>query len=244
MAPSLVTSITGRIADGAVGVFGTTATVTAVERLSEHYTEVELTSPGFRSSSWSPGHKLQLRPESGTVAFRTYTPIDWDADAGATRVLAYSHGDGPGAAWFRAVAVDDRLAAFGPRRSIDLGGVGHQLVFVGDETTIGLAIAIRSELPDIDVAHVVEANELDETTGILAHYGLADETTLLAKDDDRAPLLQAVGAAIGSRSSYDLLLSGDAATVAAVRRWVKVEGHTPGTTKAKAYWAEGRTGLD
>ncbi len=30
---------------------------------------------------------------------RTYTPIEWDAIAGGTRILGYTHGEGPGSAW-------------------------------------------------------------------------------------------------------------------------------------------------
>jgi NADPH-dependent ferric siderophore reductase len=51
-------------------------------------------------------------------------------------------------------------------------------------------------------------------------------------------------AAQASTRPFDLVVSGDAATVHAVRRNARQWPRRPTDTKAKAYWAKGRTGLD
>jgi hypothetical protein len=57
-------------------------------------------------------------------------------------------------------------------------------------------------------------------------------------------LRAAQDAAAAAPGAFDLVLSGDAATVHAVRRAARHWPSRPATTRARAYWAEGRTGLD
>ena len=242
--PSLAASLTGRLADTALGIFLTTGRVTAVERPTANFTRVDLAADGFRSASWVPGNKLQLRPQSGTFGLRTYTPTPWDPTVGTTSILAYAHGEGPGAEWFRTVASGDPCEVFGPRRSLDLGGLAHPTLFVGDETSIGLAVALAATSPGLGVTHVLEAHDVAETREVLSWVGL--EATVVAKADGTAALLEAVEGAVAGygASGYDVVLSGDAATVAAVRRRLRDLDRPPTASRVKAYWAEGRTGLD
>jgi NADPH-dependent ferric siderophore reductase len=80
----------------------------------------------LRNVVWSAGDKIQV--QLGGWTQRTYTPLDWDADAGRTRILNYLHADGPGTQWARAAL---RLAQPQP-----------PLIFLGDETSVGLAAAL------------------------------------------------------------------------------------------------------
>lgn len=71
------------------------ARVAAVETLSPHFWLVDLEGEALRDVAWAVGQKVQVAMGTGLTA-RTYTPMSWDADRGATRILAFSHGDGPG----------------------------------------------------------------------------------------------------------------------------------------------------
>ncbi|WP_291780346.1 hypothetical protein [Luteibacter sp.] len=55
---------------------------------------ITLGGDALKQVAWTPGDKLQLM--FGGWMQRTYTPIEWDALKGRTRLLAFIHGDSPG----------------------------------------------------------------------------------------------------------------------------------------------------
>ena len=240
-----MTKVTERLADLASGVFLSSAQVTDVQRLTERFVQIDLQAESFRTTSWTPGAKLQIRPRRGTMSLRTYTPVRWDTEQGGTRLVAHTHGDGPGRDWFRAVQVGDVCEFIGPRGSIDLRELSGPVLFVGDESSIGLAAALREV--GRDVRYVFEAADPAELTGALDRLGLAEGAVVLERSEDRAALIHE---AAGTPGPFDLVVTGDAATVHAVRRASREWTAGPGTTKGprrtlgKAYWAKGRTGLD
>jgi NADPH-dependent ferric siderophore reductase len=233
----------GLLADLASDALLKSARVADISRFSPRFLTVDLEAEAFRAATWTPGAKLQFRPRRGTLGMRAYTPIEWDGARGVTRLIAYTHGEGPAADWFRQVAVGDTCEVFGPRRSIDLRGLTGPVVFVGDESSVALACALRTVTPD--VRHVFEATDLAELTALLTDLGLAENSVVVPTSEDRALLIeQARDAAVESTEPFDLLLTGDAATIHLVRRNARGWAHKPHSTKAKAYWAKGRTGLD
>jgi NADPH-dependent ferric siderophore reductase len=238
-----MTKMTERLADLASGVLLNTAQVTDVSQLSPRFVKVELQAEAFRTQTWTPGAKLQLRPRRGTLGLRTYTPTKWDNEHGTTQLIAFTHGEGPAAGWFRQVATSDACEIFGPRGSIDLRGLSERVVFVGDESSVGLACALSTVTPD--VRHIFEAANPAELTDVLADLGFTETVTVVPKGDDRAQLIQkARDTAQESDTPFHLVLTGDAATVHTVRRSARQWPHSATSTKARAYWAEGRTGLD
>lgn len=235
--------MTEMLADLASGVLLSEAHVTEVSRPSRRFTRIELQSEAFRSAAWTPGAKLQLRPQRGTLSMRTYTPTRWDPETGTTQLIAFNHGEGPAARWFRLVQAGDTCEVFGPRRSIELGEVSAGAVFVGDETGIGLACALREV--SADARYVFEASDTAELADVLAEAGLAQRCATVGKGTGRARLIGAArDAAERSDAPCDLVVSGDAATVHALRRDARHWPQAPRRIRAKAYWAHGKTGLD
>ncbi|MFJ1766922.1 siderophore-interacting protein [Amycolatopsis sp. NPDC088138] len=225
-----------RLADLAGGMMLDTARVAGVTRLPGDFVRVELAADAFRKATWVPGAKLQFRPRRGTLSLRTYTPVSWDAGRGVTELLGFTHGDGPAAQWLRQVAAGDTCEVFGPRKSIDLRDPAGPVVFVGDESSVALACALRTVTAE--VSHVFEARDPAGLTEVLAGLGL--DAQVVEKTADRAELLRLAAAA----GPGTLVVTGDAATVHAVRRDSRTWPVPPRDLKGKAYWAEGRTGLD
>jgi ferric-chelate reductase (NADPH) len=236
-----MTGLAERLADLASGAMLDTAHVTGLSRLSAEFLRVELTAEAFRKATWTPGAKLQFRPRRGTLSLRTYTPISWDAERGVTELVAFTHGDGPATQWFERAAVGDGCEVLGPRRSIDLRGPAGSVLFVGDESSVALACALRTVTDD--VSHVFEAHDPAGLTGVLAGLGITERVVVVAKAADRAELSQQARDAAG-QMPYTLVVTGDAAAVHAVRRDSRAWPRKPGQVKGKAYWAEGRAGLD
>ena len=140
------------------------ARVAAVETLSPHFRLVDLEGEALRNVAWTAGQKLQVAMGSGLSA-RTYTPMSWDADSGRTRMLTFAQAtvpaaDGP-AACAKATPASSSVRA---ARSIYPAPIRQSpVVLFGDETSFGLAAALR-ECPQGDGAiHVFEASDVAES---------------------------------------------------------------------------------
>ncbi len=235
--------IATRLADLAGAAVLTTTDVVDVERIGEPFLLVTLESPAFGTSTGQPGSKVQIRPRRGSLSLRTYTPLLWDAHRSRMSLLAYTHGDGPAAQWFRTVKPGERLELLGPRRSVSPPLPGERVVSVGDETSIALAAALGAT--GASVVNVVETRHPDLLPAVLDRLGLAADLVTTEEGPDRAALLDHLRPlATGTPPPYRLIVTGDAATVHAVRRDARGWTSPPDAVTGKAYWAKGRTGLD
>jgi NADPH-dependent ferric siderophore reductase len=208
------------------------------------FRRVRLEGPHLRGVSWTPGDKLQLfLPEHG---MRTYTPISWDPARGSTELLVFLHGDSPGAAWGRTVQVGDALQFFGPRRSIDGKGLPEQVVLFGDETSLGLACALRSRFRAQHLACVFEVSARHEVQPVLDELELGTSVIVPRRADDShlALVQEALLEQLERFSASQLVITGRAAAIQALRSRLKTGPRNPRVAASKAYWALGKRGLD
>lgn len=234
--------IASRLSDLVSDVLFTSARISEVTQLSTHFVQVRLGSDAFRDAQWTPGDKLQIRPQRGSLRMRTYTPISWDRQEGTTELIAFRHGDGAGARWFDDATVGTACEVFGPSRSLDLSDAAASTVFIGDETSVALAHALHGVHPA--ARFLYEATDPDALATVLTTLGLTDNTEIIAKSDDREALLGLIRESMASPvEPCDLVVSGDAATVNEIRRDIRRWPHLRPRIKARAYWAHGRTGL-
>lgn len=208
------------------------ATVTAVERIGRAFVHVHVEGDDLRGAPFVPGDKVQIfLPRIG---MRTYTPLGWQGHA--TSFVAFLHGDGPGAAHFQAARAGHGWQLFGPRRSIDTRAVDGPLVVAGDETSIGVAVASARARPGREVSVVLEAADVDDTRGAVTALGL-DRVAVVERGAAASPL-----AALVERGAAPVF-TGRAATIQVLQRDLRARGlRHRGPTKA--YWAEGKRGLD
>ena len=223
------------VSDAAVNRLFRSAEVEQVTDPAPGYRIVDLTGEALRDVRWVPGQKLQLRTDGFTT--RTYTPTCWDPERGTTSLLAAVHGAGPGSALVADLQAGDELRCFGPRGSIDLPKVPGTAVFVGDETSVGLALAWRTL--DRPARHCIEAQDPTATGTLLRTVGL--EADVVVAGDDA--LASAALAALTSCPDPHLVLTGRAQSIRAVRAAVKAELGPGVASTVKAYWDERRAGL-
>jgi ferric-chelate reductase (NADPH) len=230
--------IASRLADMAGNAFLTAAEVVGVERIEGLFTRTTLAADAFASAEWKPGAKVQIRPQRGVLLMRTFTPLAERAADGRIDLLCYTHGDGPGGAWFADAAEGGRIELLGPRKSIEPPAAGERVVFVGDESSVALACAFAAT--GAVVEHVVETSHPETLPAALAALGITG-ARVTAKS---GTLQRAREAADATTAPYRLVVTGDAATVHAVRRDARTWTKPPAQVTGKAYWAEGRSGLD
>lgn len=234
----------GRIGRALLKMFMKQASVVQAESLAEHFRLITLQSPAFRELQWLPGQKIQIAMGSALVA-RTYTPIEWDAVAGRTRIVAYTHGSGPGSAWVDRAEPGHACDVFGPRASLDPDRITGPCVVLGDETSIGLAYALSRRLGGRGaVACLLEVTGEAAARAVLHRLDLGDVELFSRCADDRH--LQDMERRLHAVAATDatFVLTGRAPSIQRLRRTLKGLGIPASRIIAKAYWAPGKTGLD
>ncbi|TAI64750.1 siderophore-interacting protein [Bradyrhizobium sp. Leo170] len=219
------------------------ARVAAVETLSPQFRLAELEGEALRNVAWTAGQKVQVAIGSGLSA-RTYTPMSWDAGNGRIRMLTFAHGDGPGSRWARDLSAGDTCQFFGPRRSLDLSGLESPVVLFGDETSFGLAAALRECPQAAGAIHVLEVSDVAESRPVLEAIGLG-QATLIERlaDDAHLAAAEAEMLRLAAHGAH-FVLTGKASSIQRVSRALKAAGLASSRVKTKAYWAQGKTGLD
>jgi len=228
-----------------VKMFTRTASVSAIEQLSDNFRLITLSGPKLCGVRWVPGMKVQMA--LGGFTARTYTPIEWDGTNGVTRLVAFAHGDAPGARWIRGLEVGASAPVFGPSSSLDLTALSRPALLFGDETSIGLAHALRStEQGSQGVSIVLEVNSKAESGAVLARLQIEGVTSIERKPDDahHVELEALVEAELKARAIVSAALSGKAPSIQRVNKKLRALGLGNRQLRTKAYWAPGKAGLD
>jgi ferric-chelate reductase (NADPH) len=221
------------------------ATVRVIREVGEAFRWITLEGEALRGVSWRPGGKVQIHV--GGWAQRTYTPLAWDATGGSMQFLAFIHGEGPGARRMRVLSPGDACTVFGPRGSIDLSALERPTLIFGDETSLGLAHALRHTPRGADGAVIVlEVSSRAATEPVLAALELGDVTLVERRPDDAhlPEVAQVIADRIRERSLSTVALSGKASSIQAVNKAVRAVGLKSAQIHTKAYWAVGKAGLD
>jgi ferric-chelate reductase (NADPH) len=232
----------GRIRKVFLKLFMREARVGEHRRLSEHFHSLQLEGPALREVAWTAGEKIQISL-GGTFATRTYTPTEWDATKGQTHILAYAHGEGPGSDWVRSARVGDRFHLFGPRPSVDVEQMPGGTVLFGDETSLGLALALSAQHRDNPPRLVFEVNSASETARVLDEIGLPN-AQVIERDAEDGHFERVVQALEGASARGTIVLTGKAQSIQHVRKRLKLGESVKRPIVARAYWAPGKRGLD
>jgi ferric-chelate reductase (NADPH) len=118
------------------------------------------------------------------------------------------------------------------------------VVLFGDETSFGLAAALRDSPQAGGAIHVFEASDVAESRPVLEAIGLG-QATLIERIADDAHLAAAEAEVLRlAASGAHFVLTGKASSIHRVSRALKAIGIVSSRVKTKAYWAQGKTGLD
>lgn len=213
--------------------------------LSPHFRRFRVTGESLRGRACAPGDKVQIL--IGDSGSRTFTPFAANPNAGTFDFIAYVHGDGPAAAWSRAVGVGARFRMFGPRGSLALRSLEGPVVLFGDETSFGVAKSLLDLRGPADgVGFVFESTDRDEAVQVLGELGLG-AASVVKREPDHAHadrLESQLRAALEVRPNATLVLTGHAQTIQVLRARLKAKPAPVRGQKVKAYWADGKRGLD
>ena len=152
------------------------------------------------------------------------------------RAFVQVHVEGEDLRGARAARVGDTWQLFGPRRSIDTSATDGPLVVAGDETSIAVGVATARARPGRVVSAVLESTDPEDTRA--AAHALGLERVEVVQRGAAAPILMG-----HVEQGASPVFTGRAATIQALQRDLRARSlRHRGPTKA--YWAEGRRGLD
>jgi ferric-chelate reductase (NADPH) len=206
-------------------LFTRSGRVLDIENVGTAFRIVTIGGDALRKVEWTPGDKVQ---------------------SGRTRLLLSLDADGPGTQWARTLSLGDACILFGPRKSIDLTRLPSCALLFGDETSLGLAVALLGTGRSTATRLFFEVSSLSQTRPALAQFGLQHAQLSVRGADDAhlAALEEEVLATLHVRPTGNIVLSGKASSIQRLSKRLKRSGIEPSRLQVKAYWATGKTGLD
>jgi len=235
----------GRIEGAVLRLFTKSATVGVAERLGEQFLLLTLNGESLRQVAWAPGQKVQL-PLGGWVQ-RTLTPLAWDPVGGSMQLLAYLHGDAPLARWGRSLKENQTCTIFGPRGSLELGTLERPALLFGDETSLGLAHALRftpGGARAVDI--VLEVTSKPAVVPILERLSLSHAHVVERSSDDShlGDVEDLIARVRQANAVVDVVLTGKASSIQRLNKHLRSLGLSGARVRKRAYWATGKVGLD
>ena len=232
-----MTGLFSRVKSAGLDRFGFHVAVADLRQPAAGFVLTTLTGPALTEHEWQPGDRVSLRTPEDEL--RSYTPFDWDRNAGSARLLGVGLASGPGTRYLSSLTVGAQVQVLGPKRSVKLD-FARAPIIVGDETVLGLCAAWNGAHPQEPATVLLEA--VDKAACQAAAQAIGVVPTHVVGDRDA--LAASVLDAIRADAAAPLVLSGRAQTIAAIRRAVKAAGLNQGATTVRAYWDENRAGLD
>lgn len=236
-----VSNLKARLLDGWLGDrFLRAARVDTLRAIGDRFVLLRVSSESLREKPPRPGDKIQVHvPEAGS---RTFSPYGVDARTGSCSLLVHVQQESAAAAWVRRIEPGARLRWFGPSRSIALDALEGPLALFGDETSLGVASAAR-ELATTTLVRLELSAPVVDTIEAATTLGLAQECLIAKQSGDAHLPAIARELAEVTASGGTIVLTGRARSIQALRGLLKELA--PGRRQAtKAYWAEGKEGLD
>ncbi len=221
------------------------ATVTHVSDPARNFRSLTLHSDAFRNRTSTPGDKIRMVVGDGLL--RTYTPFDWNDSAGTASLLAYHREEGSASRWLSGLHGGETCQVLGPQPSTALDRLQRPAVFVGDETSIALAHALKNTAAGIvDVGFLFEVSSLVETGKLLTAIDItaSDLVERTADDSHLALLERRLLDLVGSEAPRQFVFSGRSSTIQHLSRSLKRLGQSSAQMMVKVFWAPGKQALD
>ena len=202
------------------------------ERLSPHFQFLTIKGKSLRKAEWFPGQKIKIRMKDDES--RSYTPSYWNSEDGVVQTLIYMHGKGLGALWARDAKEASRVSIEGPRKSLKIEADDKNILFFGDETTYGLAHALKKHTQNINYHFYFEAIDTNESKIILERFELGNSLLYSVNQ------LEKISAEIHTQFNFNkksrIILSGKQQSIVRLRELLYTAGIPQEAVDKKVYW--------
>ena len=122
-----------------------TVFVSQIEDISSKIRRVRVCGERIRNLKWSPGQKIKIKVG---IYLRSYTPAKVNSELGWMDLIFHLHGKGKASRWAEKVHIGESISFIGPFDSMPfIDAPLDWCLFLGDETTLGLSLALLNALP-------------------------------------------------------------------------------------------------
>jgi ferric-chelate reductase (NADPH) len=206
--------------------------IIANEQITPHFHLLTIKGKPLTKVKWSAGDKVKL--SVGSDETRSYTPLSWDIDNGVMRTLIYMHAKGPGALWARDVKAQTQVMVLGPKSSVKIDPDTKTVIFFGDETTIGLAHALKKNITQTRFHFFFESDVLNESLTVLQKFDLPEASLVTLEKFD--VIAEEMKALYLQEQNLKIILSGKQQSIVAVRERLYAMGIPENVISKKVYW--------
>ena len=136
------------------------ASVSEVETLSPKVKRIRISGQAIKQISWQRGDKIKIL---AGPKLRSYTPARVNNSEGWMDLIFFIHGNGKASDWAETAEVGAEAFFLGPVRSMpSIAEDPDWVIFLGDETTIGLAVSLLEGLsPKVKIHGAIELASTD-----------------------------------------------------------------------------------
>jgi ferric-chelate reductase (NADPH) len=206
--------------------------VVSNERLSPHFQFITIKGRSLKKPNWIPGQKIQVKLKGDEI--RSYTPSSWNKDDGSFQTLVYMHGKGPGALWARDVETNTKVTVLGPKTSLVIAPEVEHVLFFGDETTFGLAHALKTYNRDLQYNFFFEASDINESLPVLKRLNLED--SMLFRIGELEMISSEIKSVFNPTKKNQITLSGKQQSIVALREHLYDKDLPKEIIGTKVYW--------
>ena len=209
------------------------AQVIEVESLSPRLQRIRIQAPLMKSISWQRGDKIKIQVNSTS---RSYTPARMDQHNGWMDLIFFLHGHGRASDWAKTAQKGMDVGFIGPVRSMPfIDKIPDWVIFLGDETTIGLAISLLEGLPSsVKIFGAIELCEQDR--GCLKSLDLKLPPAIRT-DEHGQPLLSWLNSHTIQEGNGLIWLSGEVSSVRVLKQTLLSRGLKRTQINIKPYWS-------
>ena len=207
--------------------------VAEIEDLSPKIRRLRIVGPSIKGMQWVPGQKIKIQ---AGPKLKSYIPARIDSEQGWMDIIFHLHGNGLASDWASNVSIGEATHYIGPANSMPfIDKLPDWALFFGDETTVGLAIALIDALPpQVQALGAIELEEQDmgalETTALSL-------TPVKRLDHHGEALLQWLNNATLPDGEGIVWLSGEAGSIRDLKQALIKRGVRRDQLKMKAYWS-------
>ena len=210
-----------------------TVFVTQIEDISPKIRRIRLCGERIRNIQWTPGQKIKIKVDT---YLRSYTPARVSPELGWMDLVFHLHGKGKASRWAQNVCIGAPISFIGPVDSMPFVDEPIEwCLFLGDETTLGLSMALLNALPK--TVRRFGAIELDsQDLGSVSTLNLP--LNPIQRDEYHGyALLQWLSLVNIPEGKGLVWISGEAQMVRNLRLALVTRGLDPEQIKVKAYWS-------
>ena len=219
-----------------------------IETVEGNLRLITFSGDDIRDMVWSPGDMVQLILSGSTLLgkweLRSYTPFAVDPKKGTMQILAAIHGQALGSDWFASAQIGTRCRFVSPKHPLSLSKPQRPMVFFGDETSFGTAIAMRQTTQGYNGAEFIfEVGSEGDARAALSRFGLTHATFLSRSADDGH--LDALERSVleASHKAAHVILTGKATSIQRLNKALRSAGLSGRQLTNVPYWSPGKKGL-